>query len=188
MDQQEFLKELSKLRTSSMFLTLHGYRNEASEVADYSIAFHMSYKSALERSIEKLQAMSLTKELEKLAREELIASFQKSLLKMETVPMEERDDAYAHFIGENGQIIKGVKLHLATSTLHLYGLVVHKLVKMPGSYPKVNHKPLTVAKDKLRYMTPAGKFRQFRITPDQVDRIVVQGKSLLPPDDSVVVE
>ena len=96
--------------------------------------------------------------------------------------MEERDDAYAHFIGENGSIIKGVKLHKATGTLHLYGIVVHKLVKLPGFYKKVNSKPLTIAKKKLSYLTPAGKFRQFRITADQVDSIAVQGLSLLPPE------
>lgn len=183
MDNKQFLAELSKLRPSSTFLTLQGYRNEASEVADYSIAFHMSYKSALERSIEKLQAMTLTKELEKLAREELIASHQRSLLKMESTPLEEVDDAYTRFTDEDSKPIKGVKMHTATGTLHLYGLVVHKLIKLPGFYKKVNSRPLTIAKNKLSYLTPAGKFRQFRITADQVDRIAVQGLSLLPPQE-----
>ena len=45
-----------------------------------------------------------------------------------------------------------------------------------------NSKPLTIAKKKLSYLTPAGKFRQFRITADQVDSIAVQGLSLLPPE------
>jgi len=183
MNTDQFLNELEKLKPSSTFLTIHGYRNEHSEVADYSIAFHMSYKSALERSIEKLQTLTLTKELEKQAREELVASFQKSLLNMEAIPMEERDDAYTHFIGNDDKIIKGVKLHLATGVLHLYGLVVFKKILLPGFYQKVNHRPLTIAKDKLRHLTPAGKFRQFKITPGQVDRIVVQGLSLLPPEE-----
>lgn len=183
MDNKMFLAELAKLRPASTFLTLHSYRNEASEVADYSIAFHMSYKSALERSIERLQALSPTKELEKLAREELIASFHKSLLRMEETPLEEIEDAYTHFLGDDGKPIKGVKMHTATQALHLYGLVVFKRILMPGSYKKVNHKPLTLAKDKLRYLTPVGKFRQFRILPNQVDSIRVQGIELLPPEE-----
>lgn len=182
MDTKDFVSELAKLRPGSTFLTLNGYRNEHSEIADYSIVFHMSYKSALERSILKLQEMNLSKELELEARCELINSFQRSLLKMETTTIEEDDEVYTHFTDEDGKYIKGVKMHTATGALHLYGLVVHKLVKMPGSYPKVNHRLLTIAKDKLRYLTPAGKFRQFKITADQVDRVVVQGLSLLPPE------
>lgn len=183
MDTFQFVAELSKLKPASTFLTLHGYRNEASEVADYSIAFHMSYKSAIERSLAKLEALTPTTDLEKLARTELMASFQKSLAKMDDAATEEVDSAYTRFLDNDGEYIKGVKMHTATGTLHLYGLVVHKLVKMPGMYAPSNKKPLTIAKDKMRYLTPAGKFRQFRILPEQVDRIVVNGMSLLPPEE-----
>jgi hypothetical protein len=181
MNNQQFVAELANLRPASTFLTLKGYRNEASEIADFSIAFHMSYRSALEKSKAILQGLALSNDLEKQARDELIASFDKSLTNMAQTPIEEIDDGYQRFFDEEGSYIKGVKLHVATDTLHLYGLVVHKRVMMPGMYKQTNRKPLTIAKDKLRYLTPCGKFRSFKITPSNVDRISVEKLTLLPP-------
>lgn len=181
MNQDQFVAELGKLKPGATFLTLKGYRNEHSEVADYSVVFHISYKSALERSIAALEPYVPADDLETVARKELIESYTKSLAKMEETPIEAVEDAYTHFTDENGKYIKGVKMHTESATLHLYGLVSQKKVLMPGNYPTKNKKPLTVAKDKLRKLCPVDKFRQFKITPEQVDQISVQNLSLLPP-------
>lgn len=183
MNTNEFVSELSKLRPSSTFLTLRGYRNERSEIGDYSVAFHISYENALKRSIETVSALDLKEPLEVQARFELIESWTKSLGNMASTPMEELDDnVYAHFKDDDGNYIKGVKMHMASGALHLYGLVVHKKVLMPATYPTKNQRPLTIAKDKLRYLTPVGRFRQFKILPEQVDSITVEKLSLLPPE------
>jgi hypothetical protein len=182
MDKLEFVAELAKLRPASTFLTLKGYRNDSSEVSDYSIVFHMSYKSALQKSITAVENMTLTTDLEKQARQELLCSWNNSLIRMQETPVEEIEDGYQRFFDENGSYIKGVKLHRDTDTLHIYGLVVHKRVLLPGNYKKVNSRPLTIAKHKLSYLTVCGKFRQFKITPSQVDRISVENLSLLPPE------
>jgi hypothetical protein len=179
MDNYQFVAEISRVRPSSTFLCLKGYCNEAGELADYNIVFNMSYKNALERSIATLNAMSLSTDLERQARTELLESFQASLAKD---PIEEVADAYRHFEDEEGNIIKGVKQHMATGNLHLYGLVVNKFVRMPGHYKKVNHKPLTVAKSKLRSLTSVGKFRQFILNSSQVESVSVDKMSLLPPE------
>lgn len=186
MDNLQFVTELSKLRPSSTFLTLRGYRNEASEIADYSIAFHMSYENALKRSIKTLAEMDLSGDLEKQARFELLDSFAKSLARGAASPeLEERDSTYTYFKDDDGNYVKGVKYHPELATLYLYGLVVHKRVLLPGMYPTKNKKPLTVAKDKLRYMTSVGKFRSFRITTAQVDSISVENLTLLPPGTDI---
>lgn len=183
MDQLQFVNELSKLRPGSTFLTVKGYLNEASEVADYSIAFHFSYENALKKSIATLNEMSLATDLEKLARTELINSFNKSLARGASSPeLEDRDPVFSYFKDENGNYVKGVKLHAPTNTLHLYGLVVHKKILMPGVYPQKNQRELTKVKDKLRHLTPVGKFRSFKMTPFNVDNIAVQNISLLPPE------
>jgi hypothetical protein len=187
MNKEEFVEELSHLRPASTFLTLRGYRNAVGEVADYSVAFHINYKAALEKSIQQLQALKLKTPLEKMARTELIDSFNKSLVKMAETPIEDITDGYTRFFDDDGNYIKGVKMHNATTTLHMYGLVVHKRVLMPGNYPVVDSKPLTIAKDKLRYLTTAGRFRQFRITEQQVESIRVQNITLLPPYDHLSV-
>lgn len=183
MDNLKFVTELSKLRPGSTFLTVRGYRNEASEIADYSIAFHFSYENALKKSIEVLKSLDLKGDLEKQARTELLSSFNTSLARGAATPeLEERDPTFSYFKDSAGGYVKGVKLHTKTDTLHLYGLVVHKRVLMPGLYAPRNQRPLTVAKDKLRYLTPVGKFRSFKMTPSQVDYIAVENVSLLPPE------
>lgn len=182
MNQQKFVTELSKLRPSATFLSIMGYRNEHSEVADYSLIFHMSYENALKRSLLALESVVPTSDMESVAKQELVAGFQKSLDKMAETPIEALEDGYTRFFDSDGKYIKGVKLHDATDTLHLYGLVNHKRVLLPGNYPKSNKRPLTIAKDKLRRLCPVAKFRQFRITPNQVDRISVENLSLLPPE------
>lgn len=181
MNQDQFVEELSKLKPGATFLTLKGYRNEHSEVADYSVVFHISYKNALERSIAALEPYVPADDLEKVARQELIDGYTKSLNKMAETPVEEVEDAYTRFFDDDGKYIKGIKLHTESKTLHLYGLVSQKKVLMPGSYPTKNKRALTIAKDKLRKMCPVDKFRQFKITPEQVDLISVQNLSLLPP-------
>ncbi len=181
MDQNQFVGELSKLRPSATFLSLSGYRNEHSEVADYSIVFHISYENALKRSIAALDAVVPADTLQALAKRELIDGYNTSLNKIALTPVEEIDDAYTRFFDSDGSYIKGVKLHTETHTLHLYGFVNSKRVIIPGQYPHRNKKDLTKAKDQLRKLCPVDKFRQFRITSAQVDRISVEHLSLLPP-------
>lgn len=182
MDKVQFVTELSKLRESATFLTLKGYRNEHSEVADYSIVFHMSHQNALKKSIMVLEGIVPDGTLQAQAKRELLESFQTSLQKTEETVIAEIEDAYTRFFYMNNYI-RGVKMHTATGTLHLYGLVVHKKVIIPGTYPVKNKRELTLAKDKLRRLTPMGKFRQFKILPEQVDRIVVENISLLSPTE-----
>jgi hypothetical protein len=189
MNNHQFVTELGKLRPGSTFLAIRGYRNDHSEIADYSIAFHFSYENALKKSVETLAQLDLQTDLEKQARSELLNSFAMSLARGAGSPeLEERDPTYSYFKGDDGEYIKGVKMHRDTWTLYLYGLVVHKRVLMPGIYAQKNKRAMTVAKDKLRYLTPVGKFRSFIMTPFQVDYISVENLSLLPRSSYVSVQ
>lgn len=178
--QNNIVSELSKLRPGSTFLTIKGYRNEYSGVADYSIIFNMSYKNALLKSINNLIDLVPADDLEAKAKKELIDGYQNSLSKLEETPFEELDNNYIHFKDESGNYIKGVKYHMESKTVHLYGLVVHKKILMPGNYPAKNKRPLTVAKDKLKKNCPASKFRQFKLLPERLDFISVNKLTLLP--------
>ena len=182
MNNKEFVAELSKLRPGSTFLTLKGYRNEYGEVANYSIIFHMSYTNALMKSIAIIQQYIPINDVYARAKNELLDSFQNSLNKIKETPIEDLDDGYIRFFDENSNYIKGIKLHAATETLHIYGLVSQKRILLPGNYPKKNKRELTIAKDKLKAMCPVGKFRQFKILPQNVDSISVDNIHLLPPE------
>lgn len=179
----QFIAELGKLRPSSTFLNLHGYRAESGEVADFNIIFHISYENALKKSVAILEGVLPENDLQAQAKLECLESFKNSLNNAATIPVEEIDDAYTRFMDEDGKYIKGVKLHTASQTLHLYGLVHQKVTLVPGVYKKVNSKALTIEKDKLRRMCPVSRFRQFVILPSRVEKISVQGLSLLPPEN-----
>ena len=186
MDQADFIEELSKLRTSATFLTLKGYRSSNSEIADFNIVYHISYKNTLLKSIATLNAtlnaMSFSNDLERQAKAELLASFEKSLVNIEENPIEERDDGFTRIQNEDGSYVKGVKISNKTGELHIYGLIANKRVILPGNYKVKNSRPLTIAKDKLKSLCAVGKFRQFIIAPDKVDSVQVEKLSLLPPE------
>lgn len=177
MNQIDFIAELAKIRPASTFLSVMGYRNAYSEIANYSLLFHMNYENALKKSINELQNMSLPEHLVPV-KDELIKSFNKSISKIKVEEIKDIDDGYTRFFDDNGNYIKGVKYHNKTGTIHLYGLVVHKLVTMPGIYPESS----LSEKDKLRKKTTVGKFRQFKMLPEQVNHISVENISLLPPE------
>ena len=64
MNKEEFVHNLSKLKSSATFLTVKGYSSESSEVSDFSIVFNMSYKNALEKSVMTLESYVPETELE----------------------------------------------------------------------------------------------------------------------------
>jgi hypothetical protein len=180
MNRERFVTELSKLRPTSTFLSLMRYRNAYSEVADYSIVFHMSYENALKKSIAALEAHEPISNLQKLAKEELLRSYQSSLKRMDVTPIEDIRDGYSRFFDEDGNYIKGVKLHKRSDTLHLYGLLNSKRVIMPGLYPPDDRSEFAAVKDHLAKIGPVSRFRQFKVRPDQVDKITVEKLTLLP--------
>lgn len=172
---------LSALRPSSTFVTLKGYKSATSgEVADHQIVFHMSYQSALEKSIAALEAIIPSDDLEATAKSELLASYGKSLDKVKSEPLEVVGDHYDRVLNADGEHIKGIKVHRESGELHLFGLALRKTVLVPGTYKEVKSRPLTIAKDRLRKGLPVEKFRQFIIKPGQVEEIRVENLSVLP--------
>jgi hypothetical protein len=175
------IQELSKIRASSTFLSLRGYRSaESGELADFQISFHMSYASALERSILALEAIVPGDDLQAKAKQELLSSYKKSLDKVKSEPLEVLGDHYERVTDSSGNHIKGVKIHRESGKLHLFGLLVNKTVREPGVYKKTNKQALTVEKDKLRQGLPVERFRQFIIDPAHVEAINVERMTIIP--------
>lgn len=182
MKKENFIKQVSNLRTSATFLSVIGYRNEFSEVANYNISFNMSYKNAIIKSIDILNKYQPKSSLETNAKLDLLKSFNKSLLKINKSSHEELSPEYHAALNDKGDPVKGLKVNSKTNEIHLYGLVVHKKVVMPGIYPSnSSKKELTVVKDKLRAMCPVSKYRQFKMLASQVDYVSVQNNKIFPP-------
>lgn len=175
MNKFDFVGALANIRPSATFLRLHHYKNEAGEIADYNIVFHIDYKSALERSIAAIENYNPKDALESKAKVELLDGYQKSISNLINY---DSNDHYDHFYDDSGNVIKGVKLHKQSNTVHLYGAVVNKKVLKQVDKKLVKKSPLSIAKDKLRKLAPLSNFRQFKITPNQVDKITVGGITL----------
>jgi len=178
----QFIDTLQKLRPSSTFLALSDYHSSHDEIADYSIVFHVSYESLLQRSLEKLSQYQPQDDIEAQAKKELMDSYSTSLKKMGETGIDQLDDGYRHFYDDAGKLIKGVKLHEETNTIHLYGTVVNKKIKKTGVNKEVKSKDLTLAKKKLSQDLPVSKWRQFKIQPDRVAKISVENLKILSED------
>lgn len=182
MTKSEFIAELAKLTPNSTFLYLHHYRSASNELSNFNIIYHINYLSALKRSVLILESLVPNSAIQSTAKQELLSSFNSSINKIITQPIENLDDGYQRFYSNNSYI-KGVKLHIESNQLHIYGFVHQKVVLEPGNYPKVNSSSLTIEKNKLRQLCPVSKFRNFIISPDNVEKITVQKITLLPPID-----
>lgn len=182
MNRDEFVSVISSVRPSATFLTIHGYRAESGEVADHQIVFHVSYRNLLWRSIVALTGIEVSEEIEVEAKSQLLNSLNASLAKVDSTSVEDLDDAYERFFENDGTHIRGIKRHIATDVFHLYGVTVQKRIHTPGTFKEVKSKSLTIAKNRLSAMLPVSKWRQYRITPGQVDRVTVDSRSILPPD------
>ena len=180
MNQKHFVSELSKLRPCSTFLTLLGYQNAASEVADYNLIFHFDYKNAVSRSLTMLQDVEVTAPLEVQAKQDILESLQRSLRRFKNSSVEELDDIYEYFTDKHGAYVKGIKRHRKTGVLYLYGLVNSKRVIVPGFYSDRSESDLSKTKRKLRQTLPVSKYRSFIVAPDKFDSISVEGKHFTP--------
>lgn len=174
-DYNDILSALAQVRPGSTFLAIFGYKNKAGEVSDRVISFHMSYPAALRRSVEALESLGELSGVSEEARQELLASYRKSLAAPEEIA-----GPYVSVCDSEGNPIRGVKRHDEKKTVYIYGLQVpgQKRIITEGSYKVVNKREKTLAKEKLTKDLPVGRFRQFILSPETLDEIRVQKMNL----------
>jgi len=73
-------------------------------------------------------------------------------------------------------LFHGIKVHNEAETIELSGLAYRKRIITEGTYPVVNSRPKTIAKNKLRNALPIGKWRTYRL--DKAHTIRRQGDTL----------
>lgn len=174
-------RELAKIRTSSLFLSIHHYENEFSEVSNFSIVFHVNYLESVRKSQQVIKSYKPNfKDCEgkrfslvdlETAKKELLSSYAMTLNGLN--PLYTCIGVYDQVLDIDGKIIPGIKLHKQDDILHLEGYRVHKKVLRKGTYPIVNSIPLTLAKDTLRSRTPLFNWGQFKLVPGRFSHIVV---------------
>jgi hypothetical protein len=147
------------------------------EVANYCINLGVDYIKSLKHDLDSITTYSPKDDLEKQAREDIIASLQKTLAPktIEEKKEKEENDPYDH-------IGKGLKQHKDTGELYIWGFQQSKTQVEPPTKeikPK-NSKPLTIAKEKLKRDCnfKSIKFRQYIFAKENIAGIVVNGEPL----------
>lgn len=159
------------------FVAIQGYTNEsAGETANYVINVGVSYESARNRSIAKLQAYLVTpglSDMQILAGSELLNSAVKNANpETATVASQAQSAAYTH-IGRN------IKVHKETGDLYLVGFVVGKTVTVAGTYKEVKSSEKTLAKKAIAKLLklPTDKRRNFKF--EKLVGVRMQGNTLV---------
>jgi hypothetical protein len=161
------------------FASLVYLSKKHNELSRFTVNLGFSYHNLVEKSVTELELLIAENSatwtaLQKEAAEAVMASLKKTLA--------------AHAVGEQnadytkkGQYIpigNGVNLNTSDNTIQLFGLVNSKVVLVPGVYPTVNSKPLTIEKNKITKQLSISKFREFALDLSQVAAVKVNGQTL----------
>jgi hypothetical protein len=150
------------------------YTNKEEEQSRYVITMGFSYKALVEKSLAELQEKRKSMEnesIEAIAADELIASFNKTLSGTQ--------DAYTKENTYSDTGIKNLKFNEVDGTLHVFGLCQSKTVLVAGPEKKaVKSSEKTLAKNKIRKNLPVGQFVEFRLTPDRIHAVRVNGETV----------
>jgi len=152
---------------------------ETGEVAKYNLVLGASTENLYKKDVVLLERMvKLLKGIKAqqhtiLAAEELLASRNESLTKgIGNSDAYTNADTYYYVAGLNG-----VRVHKDTGVLYVSGLLNRKEVLIAGTpRKKVNSAPKTIAKKKIGYILPSGRYRLF-VLPN-VTRAALNGDVL----------
>ncbi len=152
---------------------------ETGEVAKYNLVLGASTENLYKKDVVLLERMvKLLKGIKAqqhtiLAAEELLASRNESLTKgIGNNDAYTNADTYYYVAGLNG-----VRVHKDTGVLYVSGLLNKKEVLIAGTpRKKVNSAPKTIAKKKIGYILPSGRYRLF-VLPN-VTRAALNGDVL----------
>jgi hypothetical protein len=175
---QEMLDAIGK-KLGATFASFTYQTKETGEIAKYNLVLGASTENLYKRDVELLERVTrLLKAIKAqphtiLAAEELLASRNESLTKgIGNNDAYTNADTYYYVAGLNG-----VRVHKETGVLYVSGLLNRKEVLVAGApRKKVNSAPKTIAKKKIGYMLPSGRYRLF-VLPN-VTRAAVNGNVL----------
>jgi len=152
--------------TGVSFFKVNGYRNEYGEIANHLINIGASYENAKKKDIEWLENVDLSQfdwgedvAVVDEARRILIEAF----IAPNKAQSDAQKDAYTH-------IISGVKVHNQNAHLYIYGYAVKTakgewnktIIKQADQSKPKGAKPLTRAKNELRWHLRTGQFKMFK--------------------------
>ncbi len=182
MKQQNIISEIAKAIAQiqgAQFLSFTYLSKGAGELARHTLIAGFNYHTLVEKSVKELETIIALEaagwsELQKTAANEVLASLRKTL---EAHARGEQNEDYT----KRGQYIpvgNGMNLNTSDNTLQFFGLAHQKAVLVPGVYPKVNSRPLTLAKNEIRDRLSVAKFREFAVDLENVASVRVAGNTI----------
>lgn len=137
----------------------------------YTILLGIKYLNLIKSSLNKLQSLKTSCQLQSQAKQEIVDSLSQSLTG--TNNKYTKQDVYI-------QLGNGVKINQNDNTIEIDGLVISKKTLIePTNLKKVNSKPLTIEKNKIRKSLPIGKYRSFCLDKGCLDKVSIQGKIIV---------
>lgn len=157
---------------SARFISLVYRAKKTGELARHTILLNVNRRRALARDLAVLAArLPKLSGVEQVACEELIASITQSL----TTGTNSQYTKTGYYTAEgNGNVQTSVK-----DECFIRGYSIGKEVLEPGEYKKVNSRPKTIAKNKLRKGLKNTRCREFKITPENFLMARAEGKAIV---------
>jgi len=171
----EIAKRLTEIQ-GCQFVSFTYLSKGAGELARHTLNIGFNYHTAVEKSVGELETIIALEsadwsELQKTAANNVLASLNK------TLAAHARGEQNADYTKRNQYIPlgNGVNINANDGTLQVFGLKHTKTVLVPGTYPHVNHRALTVAQDEIREKLTVGKFREFALDEDAIAEVKMSG-------------
>lgn len=166
---------ISQIKTPS-FVRILNYKNDKGEIANYTINLGVMYDNAKKADSVFLLDTENMKQVDFGAYAHASVEAWNEMLEARLAPTKEtvnrsngQSDAYA-------TLCPNVRLHIAQQRIYIYGFVVRKDVKVPGTYKDVNSSDVTIAKRKIEKHLKATQFRQFAF--DKLHSVKVKGEEI----------
>jgi hypothetical protein len=186
---QAFKKAVKGLETETdisgcQFIGVEGYTNKFGEVSNQVFNSGVDHKKVLAADRKKILTLQADagkygflvqkhgNDLVARAFDELLKSAD-TCLAGENVRSQAQKDAYVWING-------GMKYCIATGKLMIFGQKVSKTVLVPGKYPVVNSRKLTLAKNDIKQLAriKGDDYRQFIIDTEIISGVNVGGKKI----------
>jgi len=185
-DMKNLLNKFNSLNGAKMIGITNYYAKTSGEIANHNICVNVSVLNAKRSDLKALQnvddakliaiadASKIALDVLRISLAEMVESATKNL-------SENADDRTAQSNGQSNAYLnigKGIRLHLETMTVHVFGKAVKKTVIVSGTYKTVNSSAKTLGKKAITKALnlKAGKFRDFIL--GNADNLRISGTTI----------
>jgi hypothetical protein len=169
------IAEVAKISATGAKFASVTYTNAEGETARYTLLLGADYGRLLRTSLIAVSRKPVIGELNRTAKNNVVLSLNKSIKANDAGTVSDDyncKDTYEH-------ITPGIKANTNDGVFHIYGIVMSKKVLIPVAKKADTRRPLTKAQDELKAGTAISKYRQFKITSEDMHKVVIGGRELV---------